>query len=334
MHTGNWLEVTLLKQKKKRALDLMNTQASLTPQGPLRFWIYQRERFPLMAHAPLIACFSFCAISYSAQLRGGNPGWFPVLVAFISCLISFLHLRIADEFKDFEDDRTFRPYRPVPRGLVTLRELGWIWIGTGLIQLTLALILDRWLVAILLTTWLYLALMTREFFVRDWLKAHPVFYMTSHMVIMPLVDFYATSCDWMPAGQGVPSGLFWFLVVSYFNGITLEVGRKIRAPQDEEHGVETYSALWGRSTAVGVWWFAMAATAMAGIMAARAIHFVETAAVIYACVLLIAFIAGSKFLRSPETRRARGLETLSGLWTMTLYLVLGALPLVLKILAK
>lgn len=308
----------------------MNTHLVDDPRGPLRFWIYQRERFPLVAHGPLIACFSFCAISYSAQLRGASPGGFPAMVAFISCLISFLHLRIADEFKDFEDDRTYRPYRPVPRGLVTLRELGWIWAGTGLIQLALALILDRSLVAILLTTWLYLALMTREFFVRDWLKARPIAYMTSHMAIMPLVDFYATSCDWMPADQGVPSGLFWFLVVSYFNGITLEVGRKIRAPQDEEHGVETYSGLWGRNTAVGVWWSAMAATAIAGVMAARAIAFAEPAAAIYAGVLLIAWIAGSRFRKNPDTHRARRLETLSGLWTMTLYLTLGAAPLLVE----
>ncbi len=307
----------------------MKSQHIDDPRGPLRFWVYQRERFPLVAHGPLIACFSFCAISYSAQLRGGHPGWFPFLVAFSSCLISFLHLRIADEFKDIDEDRTYRPYRPVPRGLVNLRELGWIWVATGLIQLALAVMLDHWLVAILLTTWLYLALMTREFFARDWLKARPIIYMTSHMFIMPLVDFYATSCDWMPTGQGIPPGLFWFLIVSYFNGITLEIGRKIRAPQDEEHGVETYSGLWGRTTAVLVWWSAMAATAVAATLAAQAIHMTRPAGAIYAGTLLIAGLSGLRFMKTPATTRARRLETLSGIWTMILYLTLGVAPLII-----
>lgn len=307
----------------------MNTTCAYNPRGPLRFWVYQRERFPLIAHGPLIACFSFCAISYSAQLRGGQPGWFPFLVAFISCLISFFHLRIADEFKDLEEDRAYRPYRPVPRGLVSLRELGWVWMGTGLIQLALALVLNGWLIAILLTTWLYLALMTREFFARDWLKARPVLYMTSHMFIMPLVDFYATSCDWIPSGQGVPPGLFWFLVVSYFNGITLEIGRKIRAPHDEEHGVETYSGLWGRTYAVIAWWSAMAVTATAATLAARAIDFAWPVAIVYTTVLLLAGMSGLRFLKNPATNRARGLETVSGLWTMTLYLALGVAPLII-----
>ena len=42
--------------------------------------------------------------------------------------VFFLQLRIADEFKDFAEDSRFRPYRPVPRGLVTLTELGWVGV--------------------------------------------------------------------------------------------------------------------------------------------------------------------------------------------------------------
>ena len=59
--------------------------------------------------------------------------------------------------------------------------------------------------------------------------------MTSHMLILPLVDLYATACDWWVAGlRRPPPGLYWFLVVSYLNGIVIEIGRKTRAPADEE----------------------------------------------------------------------------------------------------
>ena len=69
--------------------------------------------------------------------------------------------------------------------------------------LVLALVLqpsNAWLLA---GAWIYLALMTREFFAAAWLKRHPVVYMTSHMVILPLVDLYATACDWGVAGGGL-----------------------------------------------------------------------------------------------------------------------------------
>src|SRR6185503_3124011 len=88
-----------------------------------RWWVYQRERFPVLAHGLLIAAFSFSAISYSSVLRGAAPGWPAALTAFASCFLFFLQLRIADEFKDFDEDARWRPYRPVPRGLVRLREL-------------------------------------------------------------------------------------------------------------------------------------------------------------------------------------------------------------------
>ncbi|MEI8196373.1 MAG: hypothetical protein WCI73_10730, partial [Phycisphaerae bacterium] len=79
-----------------------------------RWWIYQRERFPIAGHGPLILAFSFSAVSYSRMLRGvpGLPALIPAAIAIVSCFLFFLQLRIADEFKDFTEDSQYRPYRP------------------------------------------------------------------------------------------------------------------------------------------------------------------------------------------------------------------------------
>ena len=37
-----------------------------------RWLVYQKERFPLLAHGPLIAAFSACAVSFSSLLRGAG----------------------------------------------------------------------------------------------------------------------------------------------------------------------------------------------------------------------------------------------------------------------
>src|SRR5215471_7299427 len=105
-----------------------------------RWWTYQRERFPVFAHAPLIAAFSLSAVSYSALIRAAHqpPRWQSCLVAFLSSFLFFLQLRLADEFKDFEEDSAYRPYRPVPRGLVSLRDLKRVWAGCIAMQLVLA----------------------------------------------------------------------------------------------------------------------------------------------------------------------------------------------------
>ena len=106
-------------------------------------------------------------------------------VAFATSLL-FLQLRIADEFKDFEDDSRYRPY-PVPRA-GDAPGAGLAGGGGRVDPIALALWLEPSIVWLLIITWAYLAVMTREFFVPRWLKAHPVIYMASHMVILPLID--------------------------------------------------------------------------------------------------------------------------------------------------
>ena len=299
--------------------------------GPIRWWIYQRERFPLVAHGPLILAFSLSAVCFSSLLRGVErfPVWPVVMVAFFSSLISFLHLRLADEFKDFEEDSRFRPYRAVPRGLVRLRELAVVWVLTGLVQLLLAVWLEVRLVPLLLATWIYLGLMSREFFCRKALKARPFTYMWTHMLIMPLIDLYATACDWLTTSGRPPEGLIWFLLLSFFNGFILEIGRKIRAPRDEETGVETYSVLWGRRRAIGAWLLAMVLTGGTALVAANAIGFLVPVAVVLGGILMVSVWVSWGFLRKPQN--GKPFETLSGLWTLCLYLFLGILPLAWKI---
>lgn len=293
-----------------------------------RWWIYQRERFPLAAHGPLILAFSFCAVAYSANLRGGAwPAWPAAAVAFATCLLFFLQLRIADEFKDAEEDARFRPYRPVPRGLVRLRELGWVFAGGAALQLALALGYHAPLVLVLFGAWAYLAAMSREFGVRDWLKARPITYLWSHMLIMPIVDFYATSCDWMPAQGRPPGGLLCFLAASFCNGVVIELGRKIRAPQDEEEGVPTYSRLWGPTRAALVWLAMIIATAGWAVAAAVPIAAVPPVAAVLGAGVLGALVLALRFRAAPDDGgRANWIERWSGVWTLLLYLALGVLP--------
>ncbi len=300
-----------------------------------RWWAYQRERFPLVGHGVLIAAFSLSAVCFSRLLRN-DPGWpapAGAVVAFLTCFLLFLQLRIADEFKDFEEDSRYRPYRPVPRGLVTLRELGWLGAGTAAVQLALALLLAPALALWLGVVWVYLTLMSREFFVGEWLKRRPVIYMLSHMAIVPLVDFYATACDWVPAQGRPPEGLFWFVAVSYFNGLVIEIGRKLRSPADEEEGVNTYSALWGPRVAVGIWLAAMTVTAACAVLAAQAVNFLIPVAVWLAALLLAAALVARQFLRDQAPGGGKRIEALSGLWTVGMYLSVGAAPLLWRQLA-
>jgi 4-hydroxybenzoate polyprenyltransferase len=294
-----------------------------------RWWIYQKERFPILAHGPLIAAFSACAVAFSSMLRGAPaPGFQSYLTAFGVCILMFFQLRIADEFKDREEDACWRPYRPVPRGLIKLSELRVVFLIAALLQMALVLSLDPRLLLVLAAAWTYFALMSVEFFCRSWLKARPVVYLLTHMGIMPLVDFFATACEWLPRGAHPPAGLGWFLTASFFNGIVIETGRKLRQPADEEQGVETYSALWGKAGGAAAWLTAMAATYGCAAMAAARIGF--SVQVLIALGFLFAIACGLLPRYLHGSMPGKHIESLTGVWTLVLYLMLGIIPLWLR----
>jgi hypothetical protein len=298
-------------------------------RGWKRWWTYQRERFPLLAHGPLIAAFSFCTLGFSVTARGGG-GWpegKAALTAFVVALLLFLQLRVADEHKDYAEDLRYRPYRPVQRGLVSLKELALIGIAAALVQILLTAWLKLPLLLLLLLVWGYLALMTFEFFSRNWLRSHPVIYMLSHMAIMPLIDLLVSACDWLVQGESAPDALAWLLAVSFGNGIVIEIGRKIRAPEAEEEGVETYSALWGLRRAALIWLIALVITGATALGALMQIGYLGLGLPVIALLLAMGIFTAVRFLLQPSTPRARWIETAAGLWTLCLYITLGALPL-------
>lgn len=285
-----------------------------------------------MAHGLLIAAFSSSAIAFSALLRGQShfPAIGVMLAGFVSSLTIFVQLRVADEFKDFAEDSKYRPYRPVQRGIISLAELRVLALACACVQVIVALIVDVRLLGLLAIVWSYMGLMTAEFRVPRWLRERPIAYMLSHMAIVPIIDFYISAFDWIPAHAPAPAALGWFLFVSFANGIVVEVGRKVRAPGDEERGVETYSALWGRTAAVVAWLAAIAATAIFAFGAASAIGGLAQEAIVLGIVVAGTCVAALRFLAVPLTARAKAIEIASGIWTLVMYLGLGTVPMLLK----
>ena len=296
-----------------------------------RWWTYQKERFPLLTNGLLIAAFAAGAVGYGALVRGA--GAFPVgawAIAFPCLFLFFLQLRVADEFKDADTDRQFRPYRPVPRGLVTLAELGRVAIAAGVLQLGLSLAVGRSLVGMLGLVWVYLGLMTREFFAPRWLKARPVVYLLSHAVILPLMVGFAMACDGAIAQAAPDWRMLWFCAVSYFISLSIEIGRKIRAPQDEEPGVETYTALWGLQRAAIAWLTVIWLMAIAALLAAHAVGILPLAVLTVLPLLTLAMVATWRFLARPIPTWAEAFQGVTGFWVLGVCLILGLVPFWVK----
>jgi len=290
-----------------------------------RWWIYQKERFPIFAHGPMVVIFCISIMLFSSLQTNELPTIARIAGAVVSTLILFFQLRVADEFKDYADDAKYRPHRAVPRGLISLRELARIaWAGAA-VQFAIAVQIDFGLVPILMLVWLYMGLMTKEFFVPRWLKKTPSIYLVSHMLIMPLIAYYVSAFDWLCTCREMPAGLGWLLLFSFGCGLVLEVGRKIKSPDAERTGVETYSSVWGSSAALRVWG-AAAAIAVGAFLQASAFFDGSTSIISFVTGLIAFVLIVATFVAAKSSfKAARFIEPGSGLFAMLLYLGLGPL---------
>ncbi len=294
-----------------------------------RFWIYQKERFPFIAHGLLIAAFTFSAVSYSRICRGqeGFIHWQDYAIGVFATVTLFFLVRIFDEFKDKDDDAKYRTYLPVPRGLISLKELKYIGIVVGVLQIAMIAILQPRMLYLYLLVIGYLMLMGVEFFVPNWLKKRQILYITSHMVIIPLIDIYASGLDWLLGDDSPHWGLAWFFAVSYMNGLVLEFGRKLRTPETEEEGVVSYTGLYGTSGGTRIWIGLMFVTMLLAMGASHYAGFGDMSYVILSIIFVVCALPGFLFLKKPTKKLTKFMEYSSALWTILMYLSLGAIPM-------
>lgn len=290
----------------------------------------------MAGHGLLIAAFTFSAISYSRISRGEDTFIsLPVFLGglFITLSLFFL-LRVFDEFKDAKDDAQFRSHLPVPRGLISLKELMVCGIVVVIFQLLINILCFPKMLPLYAVAVFYLLIMGKEFFVAKWLRNQHMLYIISHMLIIPLIDVYASGLDWRLQGVDPPKGLIFFFAVSYFNGVVLEFGRKIRPVEMEAPGVVTYSSLYGAVRATVCWILILLLTFVFAILAAiYAGHGVAEFAIL-SVVLFVCILPALMFLQRKDQKSSKWIEYASALWTFAMYLCLGGIPMLIRIFIK
>ena len=292
-------------------------------------YIYQKERFPVMKNGLLILILSVSTLCF-AQILQNNfvfPAVKNMIIVFIIMFIFFLQLRIADEFKDFEEDMKFRAYRPVPRGLISLNELRNIGIGGFLLQIVLILVFNKNVLIIFFIVYLYMLLMTKEFFVPEWLNRHQAVYVFSHMIIMILFHLFVIIYQFgmFPANGYLPY-VSLYLLTGFLNGLCTETGRKIRAPEDEEDGVVTYSKIWGIKNSVLIFVFIQILSFLLCLIISVKTDSLMLTAAVLGLLVIITVIKSFGFIK--KSKNGKIFEIISGVWILAVYLMLGIIPLI------
>ena len=328
----------------------INSKKSII-QNIKNFKIYLNERFPLGKNSFFVLIFTLSGYIYTSLLynskimylftNGVKIGIFQykIIALFIIIFMFFFQLRITDEFKDYEEDLKYRAYRPVQRGIISLKTLGKTGIVTVIIQIMLAHVIDPEIIYFMIFVWIYMFLMAKEFFIKKWLTKRILIYALSHVVIMVFITLVIVEATQyiVPKNifdvfilqryrHNIDFALIPLFALNYLNGIVLEIGRKTRRSDEEEHGVQTYSKLWGRKKAVIVlsllfvieYFFVILGLAHTY----KEYFFFGGLTLLVILIVLIYFMV--KFLKKDLSGKI--VETVSGLWIIFSSMSLGLLP--------
>lgn len=343
----------------------INSKKSII-QNIKNFKIYLNERFPLGKNSFFVLIFTlsgyiFTGLLYNSKIIKPTLSkevnrvllfwdkeidkvpiiWYKFLPLFIIIFMFFFQLRITDEFKDYEEDLKYRPYRPVQRGVISLKALGKIGIATIIIQIILAHVINPKLIYFMLLVWFYMFLMTKEFFIKNWLTERILIYALSHVVIMIFITLvivkgtgYILESHFLETlylsvekyGKNIFMGLIPLFTLNYLNGIVLEIGRKTRRADEEEHGVQTYSKLWGKKKAAVILSLLFAVEyflVILGLSYTYEKYFLFSGLVLL-IILIISIYFMIKFLKKDLSGKI--VESVSGLWIVFSSMGLGLLP--------
>jgi hypothetical protein len=206
-----------------------------------RFWVFQAERIPLLVMFILIFAIMFAIVRSSHQTSISN-----LIIATCMGVLYLLQIRLSDEPKDFEHDSKYYPQRPVQRGLITLSELRNTNNIIIIMFFVLALLTRSWTVFLLTCFQQGYAVLTRkEFFIREWLRAHFLMYQFSHYIQLLILDWLVLSVlNVQPISKKIMYFIFVILLIAMVES-TRTIGNT-----DDQNANDRYSNRLGINKAL------------------------------------------------------------------------------------
>lgn len=273
-----------------------------------RFRQYLAERFPIAQLLPLSALVSLpAALGTQVYVHSSLHNLPATLLTFGAVFLLLLRLRLVDELKDLEHDRRFYPDRPLPRGLVSPREVGWAAVGVFSLEVVVAAAGGVSALMFFAFVVIYSVGTTLEFFCSKWLRGNFTIYVVSHELLIIPLCFYLYSLNGLTMGD-MAAPFFWGLTAHIgLLLLLLEVARKLSPSRAIELDPnDTYTSQYGAgvsSLVVGL--LAIGATA-AGILAVMMLRggiiVLPLAGVAFLVPVDISLMA---FVKRPDERTAK-----------------------------
>lgn len=214
-----------------------------------RIGIYLSEMFPLSAFIGSILTAVAVQLTYLRLYDLKPESIFHLIVPAIVLTAVSLLIRIMDEFKDYQDDLTNFPERPLPSGRVLKTDL----IGLGYFCVMLILFLSMTSTSLLVwsvVTLAFTGLMLKWFFIEGIMrKSLPLAFISHHPIVLFNFIYLLIACMQMNSIVNWEKAFYILPICLIFTN--WEVVRKIRAPE-QETSYTTYSKIFGPRVAISI----------------------------------------------------------------------------------
>lgn len=213
---------------------------------------FTKERFEPWSHLIMIFVFIFAHILVVNPVKTIFASSLNEIMLFIGVVAFYFKLRLYDEVKDYELDVVINKTRPLPRGLLTHKDMYRGMVVCILIELISFSIMGLNSLITAIIAILYSLIMYKEFFIPKKIRPHLTTYALVHTIVTTLLSFaifsFLTQESIIELAKGPTLVSFAFANWMLFN--IFEFGRKTFASIEERHNVDTYSSLFGRVGAV------------------------------------------------------------------------------------
>lgn len=212
-----------------------------------RLTIYLNEMFPLSAILGSVFTAVAVQLIYLRlfDLRAMSL-WHLILPGIVLTCISLL-IRIMDEFKDYQDDLTNFPNRPLPSGRVHKKDLLWLAFFCVMSVIFLSMTSLKLLIWAFITLG-FTFLMLKWFFIEERMrKSLPLAFVSHHPIVLFNFVYLMIACMQMNPTVTLDKAFYILPLCLIFTN--WEVVRKIRAPK-QETAYTTYSKIIGPRPAI------------------------------------------------------------------------------------
>ena len=216
------------------------------------WWQFTKERFEPASHLTMIVVFIFAHILVVNATESIFATSLNDIAMLIGVVAFYYKLRLYDEVKDYELDVVINKTRPLPRGLLTHKDMYTGMCACIAIELITFGSMGLNSLISMSVAILYSLLMYKEFFIREKIRPYLTTYALSHTIVTSILSFaifsFLTQESLLKLMTN--STLVSFAMANWLLFNIFEFGRKTFASSEERVNVDTYSSLFGRTGAV------------------------------------------------------------------------------------